>query len=326
VQVSTGATEMGQGVNTKLAILAAEELGIDLANVKVLSTSTDRNNNTSPTAASASTDLNGTAVVRACATLRSRLAELAARLLAARAGGTPTSPASHEVVFEAGEVWDARRPAERIRFAELAQLAHRERVDLGARGFYATPDIDFDRETGRGNPFYYFTNGCAAAEVLIDRLTGELEVERLDVLMDAGRMIHHEIERGQVIGGLVQGIGWVTTEELVYGAKGELLSPSPTTYKVPNVTDLPADFRVAFVDNDRNRHNLRSTKAVGEPPLMLGLAVWAAIHHALSRARPGAVPELRLPATHEEIVTCLARLDENVGSPAAARPAAAGGS
>jgi xanthine dehydrogenase large subunit len=198
-------------------------------------------------------------------------------------------------------------------FAELAQLAHRERVDLGARGFYATPDIDFDRETGRGTPFYYFTNGCAAAQVLIDRLTGELRVERLDVLMDAGRMIHHEIERGQVIGGLVQGIGWVTTEELVYGEKGELLSPSPTTYKVPNVTDLPADFRVAFVDNDRNRHNLRSTKAVGEPPLMLGIAVWAAIHHALSRVEPGAVPGLRLPATHEEILGSLARLEARAG-------------
>jgi xanthine dehydrogenase large subunit len=128
--------------------------------------------------------------------------------------------------------------------------------------------------------------------------------------MDAGRMIHHEIERGQVIGGLVQGIGWVTTEELVYGSKGELLSPSPTTYKVPNITDVPDDFRVAFVDNDRNRHNLRSTKAVGEPPLMLGIAVWAAIYHALSQVRPGAVPDLRLPATHEEIVTCLARIEE----------------
>jgi xanthine dehydrogenase large subunit len=324
VQVSTGATEMGQGVNTKLAILAAEELGIELAAVKVLSTSTDRNNNTSPTAASASTDLNGTAVVRACETIRARLVELAASHLAAPGPGVEAlAPSPQDVVFAGGEVFDQRRPERRMRFAELSQLAHRERVDLGARGFYATPDINFDRETGRGNPFYYFTNGCAVAEVLLDRFTGELKVERLDVLMDAGRMIHHEIERGQVIGGLVQGIGWVTTEELVYGTKGELLSPSPTTYKVPNVTDVPEDFRVAFVDNDRNRHNLRSTKAVGEPPLMLGIAVWAAIYHALSQVRPGAVPELRLPATHEEIVTCLARLEEGRPSRSVRRGATA---
>ncbi|HVS65432.1 MAG TPA: xanthine dehydrogenase molybdopterin binding subunit [Thermoanaerobaculia bacterium] len=321
VQVSTGATEMGQGVNTKIAQLVADELGVDYEAVTVMPTSTEKNNNTSPTAASASTDLNGTAAVRACEQIRSRMAGLAARLL--KAGDDEQAAA--RLRFADGAIRDAESGAS-ISFAELATAAHRERLDLGARGFYATPDIDYDRESGRGTPFYYFTTGCALAEVRIERLTGELWVERLDVLLDIGRVINPGIERGQAIGGLVQGIGWVSTEELVYGERGELLSASPTTYKIPNVSDLPAHFRLDFVENELNRHNLKSTKAVGEPPLMLGLAVWCAIKDALASIRPGLVPQLRLPATHEAILDAIVALEDSpreLEAPAPREPATA---
>ena len=297
VQVSTGATEMGQGVNVKLAQILAEEFGIDPRNVIVLQTSTEKNNNTSPTAASASTDLNGSAAVEACRVLRARLSELAATMLLGS-----EEPGSSEIAFDAGTVYAASDPDRRIDFGELTRRAHIERVDLGARGFYATPGIDFDRETGRGTPFYYFTTGCCVAEVTIDRHLGLLRLEQLDVLMDIGKPINHEIELGQVIGGLVQGVGWVTTEELVYSDDGALLSHSPTTYKIPNISDLPRTLNVAFLDKEWNSKNLRSTKAVGEPPLMLGIAVFTAIKDALATLGPAPDTPLRLPATHEEIL------------------------
>jgi xanthine dehydrogenase large subunit len=315
VQASTGATEMGQGVNTKIAQLVADELGVDYAAVAVMPTSTEKNANTSPTAASASTDLNGTAAVRACAAIRERLAGLASALLA---DGSAT--AAQRLRFAGGVVTDPAS-GRSLRFAELAAIAHRERVDLGARGFYATPDIDFDRETGRGTPFFYFTTGCALAEVRVERLTGELWVERLDVLLDIGRVINPGIERGQAIGGLVQGIGWVTAEELVYGERGELLSASPTTYKIPNVSDLPERFRVDFVENELNRRNLKSTKAVGEPPLMLGLSVWCAVKNALAAVRPGTAPALPLPATHEAILRTIDQLEAEPVEPGSGAPA-----
>jgi xanthine dehydrogenase large subunit len=311
VQVSTGATEMGQGVNTKLALLVASELGVGYERVVVMPTSTEKNNNTSPTAASASTDLNGTAAVRACAAIRERMAEFAATLFAEKGA----APEPNAVRFGDDFVWDARAPeTKRLAFPELARRARLERIDLGARGFYATPDIGFDRETGRGTPFAYYTTGACVAQVTIDRLLGTLTVDRLDVLMDIGKPVHLAIELGQIYGGLVQGIGWATTEELVYDDDGKLLSHSPTTYKIPNITDVPADFRVELIENEGNQKNLRSSKAVGEPPLMLGLAVWCAVKHALSFAgaadergrRP--IPELRLPATHEEIATVAERL------------------
>ena len=190
---------MGQGVNTKIGQLVATELGIAVDNVAVMITSTEKNHNTSPTAASAGTDLNGAAAVRAAAAIRQRLSDFAARLFADRSTGLEPAPA--EVRFESGEVFDHRRPDDRITFAELSAMARRERVDLGARGFYATPGVDFDRDTGRGEPFYYFTTGACVAEVLIDRLTGNLRLERLDALLDLGKVLNPGIERGQAIGG-----------------------------------------------------------------------------------------------------------------------------
>jgi xanthine dehydrogenase large subunit len=176
---------------------------------------------------------------------------------------------------------------------------------LGARGFYATPGVDFNRETGQGTPFFYFTQGAAVAEVLVDRFTGEMRVPRVDLLMDIGRSINPGIDRGQVIGGFIQGQGWVTTEALVYDAKGDLLSHSPTTYKIPAITDVPEIFNVATFDNNDNVRNVYRSKAVGEPPLMLGIAVWAAARNALAYISNEASSALGLPATGEEMLRCM---------------------
>jgi xanthine dehydrogenase large subunit len=303
VQVSTGATEMGQGVNTNIQQLVADEFSIEPEKVIVMTTSTEKNNNTSPTAASAATDLNGSAAVNACQKIRETMAECAANYFSQKETGIGAYP--DRIVFENGEVFDERRPANRLTFADLAVMANRERRSLGERGFYATKGIDFDWNKGQGHPFLYFTCGCTVAEVLIDKFTGDLRIERLDVLMDVGKQINPGINRGQIIGGLVQGIGWVTTEDLRYSEKGELLTHSPTTYKIPNVHDIPDVFNVNIIDNDTNTANVRSTKAVGEPPLVLGIAVWTAVKQALSFVSGGELPKLSLPATNEEILNRL---------------------
>ena len=303
VQVSTGGTEMGQGLNTKIRQLVADELGISYPDVIVMPTSTEKNNNTSPTAASAGTDLNGAAAVDACQQIRARLANYAARLFASAAEGLVESP--EHIDFGAGFVFDARRPETRLPFGKLCAQARRDRVDLGARGFYITPGVDFNRETGKGNPFLYFTQGAAVAEVSIDRFTGELTVPRVDLLMDIGKSINPGVDMGQITGGFIQGMGWVTAEALIYNEKGELLSHSPTTYKIPAITDVPPIFNCEFFPNEDNLHNVRRSKAVGEPPLLLGVSVWAAVKHALSSLPHDIDPEFSLPATGEEILRCI---------------------
>lgn len=303
IQASTGGTEMGQGLNVKIRQLVADQFALPLEAVAVMPTSTEKNNNTSPTAASASADLNGTAAVRACEVLRARLAEVAARHFATPADGIEAAPI--HVCFEAGQVFDSRRPECRLDFRELVGLAYEQRVNLGERGFYATPGVDFNRETGKGNPFLYYTNGAAVAEVLIDRFTGDVRVARVDLLMDIGRSINPGVDRGQVVGGFVQGMGWATTEELRYSETGELLSHSPTTYKIPNVTDVPTVFNVDFLDNPENRLNVYASKAAGEPPLLLGVSVWAAVKQALAGVAGGGMAELSLPATNEEVLRWL---------------------
>lgn len=308
VQVSTGGTEMGQGLNTKIRQLVADEFGISVDHVLLMTTSTEKNNNTSPTAASAGTDLNGTAAVLACQKIRERLADYATQLFAERSG-TSDSISRERIVFESAIVRADGVDGAPIKFAELCDLARRERIDLGERAFYATPGVDFDRDTGKGTPFFYFTTGAAVAEVTIDRFTGETTVDRVDLLMDVGKMINPGIDNGQVIGGFVQGMGWCTDEELMYDDKGRLLSTGPTTYKIPNVTDIPSEFRVDYIDNPKHSINVRHSKAVGEPPLMLGLAPWLAIKHAMASLHPEEVADLRLPATGEAILMCMTNLD-----------------
>lgn len=303
VQVSTGGTEMGQGLNTKIRQLVADEFGIAYPNVIVMSTSTEKNNNTSPTAASAGTDLNGAAAIDACRIIKKRLANLAAEIFASPDAGLIPSP--EHVVFENGTVRDLRQPENGLSFGELAHRARRERVDLGARGFYRTPGVDFNRETGRGNPFLYFTQGAAVAEVKIDRFTGDLTVPRVDLLMDIGKSINPGVDMGQITGGFIQGMGWVTAECLVYDESGKLLSHSPTTYKIPAITDVPADFRCQIFPNEDNLHGVRRNKAVGEPPLLAAICIWAAVKHALSFLSNDVDPNLKLPATGEEILRCM---------------------
>src|SRR3954447_20849912 len=274
VLVSTGGTEMGQGVNTRVRQIVADELGVDYAAVLVTATSTDKNNNTSPTAASSGTDLNGAAAVDACQRIRSRLTAVAAGML--------KCPDPTRIAFAGGYTFDLHFPDKRLAFRDVCCEAYEQRISLGERGFYATPGIDFDREAGRGSPFLYFTNGVACSEVLIDRFTGDLRVERVDLLMDVGESINPGIDRGQIVGGFIQGMGWVTTEELKYSPRGELWSHSPTTYKIPNISDLPEVFNIATLANSENVQNITRKKGVGEPPLLLGISVWCAVKNALS--------------------------------------------
>lgn len=297
VMVSTGATEMGQGVNTRIRQIVADELGVKYEQVIVAITSTEKNNNTSPTAASAGTDLNGAAAVDACERLRTRLAAVAAGML-------KVDPAN--ICFADGRVFATTDAAKSLTFRELCCEAYEQRISLGERGFYATPGVDFDRQTGKGTPFLYFTNGVACAEVLINRFTGEMSVPRVDLLMDIGKSINPGIDRGQIIGGFIQGMGWVTTEALVYGPKGDLLTHSPTTYKIPNISDVPAVFNVRTLDNPNNDVSLYHSKAVGEPPLLLGLSVWLAAKDALQHLHGKSLPRrFRLPATGEEILLAM---------------------
>jgi xanthine dehydrogenase large subunit len=310
VQVSTGGTEMGQGLNTKIRQLVADEFDIDPSNVKLMPTSTEKSNNTSPTAASAGTDLNGSAAVKACREIRKRLAVFAAEHFASLHGESPdvNSIELGSIEFRSGEVMDSRHPKRRIGFGTLCDLARRERVDLGERAFYATPGIHFDRETGKGEPFFYFTTGAAVSEVTIDRFTGEMTVDRVDMLMDVGEMINPGVDHGQMIGGFVQGMGWVTNEQLVYDLdSGRLLSTSPTTYKIPNITDVPPTFNVHTINNPNHTINVRRSKAVGEPPLMLGISVWLAAKHAIESVAKEAVA-LDIPATSESNLRALEQI------------------
>jgi xanthine dehydrogenase large subunit len=209
------------------------------------------------------------------------------------------------VAFADGLVFDSRTPDRTVSFESVVARAYELRVSLGERGHYATPGVDFNRDTGKGTPFLYFTNGVACAEVSIDRFTGELKNERVDLIMDVGVSLNPGIDRGQVIGGFVQGMGWCTTEELVYKADGTLLSHSPTTYKIPNVSDLPREFNVRFLDNPHNVVSIHRSKAVGEPPLLLGLSVWLAAKDAISYVSAQGAISLALPATGERILAAM---------------------
>ncbi len=320
VQVSTGATEMGQGVNTNIKQIVAGEFDIDADQVIVMPTSTEKNNNTSATAASSATDLNGSAAVDACQKIRKGLTDLAAHHIATKVADI--LPAPDSVRWEGGYIFDRRRPAFKLTFKELVKLAYLNRVSLGERGFYATKGIDWSWDAGpegtaSGHPFLYYTQGAAIAEVTIDKFTGDIVVDRVDILMDIGKPVNPGIARGQLTGAFVQGMGWVTTESLTYAADGTLLSHSPTTYKIPNVQDTPRVFNVNWIDHE-NPVNVVGTKAVGEPPLCLGLSVWCAVKYALGSVSGAELARLQLPATNEEVVMCLAALNEKKSKAAVA--------
>lgn len=318
IQVSTGATEMGQGVNTKIAQIVADSFAIPVADINVMPTSTEKNPNTSPTAASSGLDINGSAALNACLKIRTDLAKVACAVLGrpealrgkpvAGAGTAPeidTQSVSgwEQIVFQNGLVFSSEKPDLKISFRELVTEAYLNRVPLNAQGFFKYPNIFFNKETGQGKPFFYFTNGVAASEISIDRFTGELKVRRVEIFMDLGRPINPGIDLGQVTGAFVQGMGWVTTENLFY-RDGRLLSISPSTYKIPSIHDIPRVFKCHLIDNPLNVRNVKGSKAVGEPPLLLGISVWTAVKDALRAAR-GHGRGLKIPATQEQIFMAL---------------------
>jgi xanthine dehydrogenase molybdopterin binding subunit/xanthine dehydrogenase small subunit len=299
VQVNHAGTEMGQGLHTNITAIAARELGILPEHVRVMPTSTDKVPNTSATAASCGTDLNGAAVKNACEILHARLVPVAARLLKEKTG---RAAAANKLVFIDGLICDSRRPRTTVSFAEVVRKAYMERISLAATGFYATPGIHWDRVAGRGKPFLYFACGASVSEVEVDGFTGMMRVLRTDILHDVGDSINEGVNRGQVEGGFVQGMGWLTTEELKWDEQGRLLTLSPDTYKLPAVGDMPQVFNVTLLRNAAQKGVVYGSKAVGEPPLMLAISVREAIRDAVAAfGPPGAEVPLALPATCEAI-------------------------
>ena len=290
VHLNHGGTEMGQGLHVKVAQVVAEAFGIGIERVRITATSTGKVPNTSATAASAGSDLNGMAAKLAAEAIRRRMAAHAAA-----AHGVPET----EVLFRDDRVFIGN---ESLGFGELARRCIEARVQLSEAGFYKTPKITWDRAKGRGRPFFYFAYGAACAEVVIDTLTGENRVTRIDILHDCGRSLNPAIDIGQIEGGFVQGMGWLTTEELVFDADGRLLTHAPSTYKIPVASDVPADFRVALYPNGNREETIYRSKAVGEPPLMLAISVFCAIADAIHALAPDRPVPLDAPATPEAIL------------------------
>lgn len=307
VLVNHGGTEMGQGLHTKMQQVAAAEFGISLHRVKVNATNTSKVPNTSATAASAGADLNGAAVKNAVDILKGRIAAALAGHWTTR---HPESPSKSEaIVFEHDVITDTDHPDRSIPFPDAMALMHLMQVSLSTTGFYKTPDIGWDKEKGFGKPFHYFAYGMAVTEVLVDVLTGRHTLLRTDILHDVGDSLNPGIDLGQVEGGYIQGVGWCTTEEVKWDDKGNLMTHSPDTYKIPSVQDIPEDFRVALLQGVPNPNTIRKSKAVAEPPFMLGLSAWLAIKDAISAVGNHEVePEFSLPATNEVIVLSAEKL------------------
>ncbi len=303
VQVNHGGTEMGQGLFTKVQRIAADTLGLPLASVRMMPTRTDKVPNTSATAASAGTDLNGAAVLNACRQVKDRLVVVAAGLLRCE---------PEAVRIEAGIVrgGDAGRS---IPFAELCETAYKQRVPLFAHGFYRTPDIHFDPATGRGRPFYYFAYGAAVSEVEVDGFTGDYRLLRTDIVQDVGDSVAPIIDRGQVEGGFMQGVGWLTIEELLWDSQGRVATAGASTYKLPSWSEVPDTFNVTFLPRATQPGVVFGSKAVGEPPLMLAISVREALRAAVQAFVPpgsgGQVDPITFdsPATPERIFFAVQR-------------------
>lgn len=302
IQVNHGGTEMGQGLHTKIAQIVAHEFGLPVDHIEVTSTRTDKVPNTSPTAASSGTDINGKAAQNACIIIKQRLAEYFASLINADA---------HEVHFSDQFLYCGEN---KIPFVELVQKAYIERISLSANGFYKTPKIHYDRETGKGRPFFYFANGASVSEVSIDTLTGEMVLDRVDILHDVGNSLNPAIDIGQIEGGFIQGMGWLTTEELLWDQKGKLISNSAATYKIPAIGDTPKEFSVSLYPQANPEDSIYHSKAVGEPPLMLAISVWCAIKDAISSIADYKIdPQLNAPATAEKIYQACQKTREDFG-------------
>ncbi|MBT8137789.1 MAG: xanthine dehydrogenase molybdopterin binding subunit [Gammaproteobacteria bacterium] len=291
VRLNHGGTEMGQGLYIKVAQVVADELQISLDRIRLTAADTSKVPNASATAASASSDMNGKAAQAAARTIKARLVAFACK----KYGVAPD-----EIVFASNQVSVG---TEQMSFADLVQQAHMARVSLSATGFYKTPKIHYDRATFSGRPFYYYAYGAAVSEVVIDVLTGEHRLLRVDILHDCGRSLNPAVDLGQIEGGYIQGYGWLTSEELWWDENGRLQTHAPSTYKIPTCSDVPADFRVEMLQSADNREQtIHRSKAVGEPPLMLGLSAFFAIRDAVASASGNPHPPLTAPATPEAIL------------------------
>ena len=281
IHLNHGGTEMGQGLFLKVAQVVAEEFQVDLDTIQVSATNTEKVPNTSPTAASSGTDLNGMAARDACLRIKEGMVKFAAEHYASE----DDQVQEENVRFDNNNVVIERNSGEEIvvPFADFVQQAYMGRVPLSSTGFYKTPKIHYDRETGKGRPFYYYANGASVSEVLVDTLTGESRLVRTDILHDVGRSLNPAIDKGQIEGAFIQGMGWLTTEELKWNDQGRLLSNGPATYKIPAVGDAPFEFNVNLLADRPNREKtVYRSKAVGEPPFMLGISVWSAIRDAVA--------------------------------------------
>jgi xanthine dehydrogenase large subunit len=293
VQVNHGGTEMGQGLNTKVAQIVADELGLPFDRIRVTAADTSKVPNASATAASSGTDLNGRAAQFAARQVRERLAQFVAQKQGCQPG---------QVLFAHGQV---SGPDAAIAWEQLVDDAYKARVQLWSDGFYKTPKIHYDKHTLTGRPFYYFSYGAACTEVAIDTLTGESRVLKVDILHDVGHSINPAIDIGQIEGGFVQGMGWLTTEQLVWNDKGYLSTHAPSTYKIPATGDIPQHFRIDLWPEANREDNVGGSKAVGEPPFMLAISVWEALRDAVAAARGDNVMQLDAPATAENVLKAL---------------------
>ena len=294
IQLNHGGTEMGQGLYTKMLNICAHTFGQPLEAIRHMPTRTDKVPNTSPTAASSGADLNGQAVKNACEAIRDRMAAVGADVLGCSAD---------QLRFEGGRV---QGPMDSVAFAELASTCWVRQVSLSSAGFYATPGVAYDHASGRGTPFYYFAYGMAVSEVEVCGLTGEHRVTRVDILHDVGDSLAPDIDVGQVEGGFVQGMGWLTGEELLFDDAGGCITHGPSTYKIPAVGDVPLELHVALLAKAPRPGVVHGSKAVGEPPFMLAISVVNALRHAIASFGTEAV-ELRLPATPEAILRAIER-------------------
>ncbi|MBH3340915.1 xanthine dehydrogenase molybdopterin binding subunit [Pseudomonas mendocina] len=292
IHLNHGGTEMGQGLNTKVAQVVAEVFQVDIERIQITATNTDKVPNTSPTAASSGADLNAMAAKNAAETIKQRLVDFLVREYRV----TP-----EDVEFRNGQV---RVRDHFLSFEEMIQKAYFGQVSLSSTGFYRTPKIYYDRDKAAGRPFYYYAYGVACVEVLVDTLTGEYRMLRGDILHDVGDSLNPAIDIGQVEGAFVQGMGWLTMEELVWNAKGKLMTNGPASYKIPAIADMPIDLRVKLVENRKNPEDtVFHSKAVGEPPFMLGIAAWCALKDAVASLADYKVqPQIDAPATPERVL------------------------
>ncbi len=302
VHLNHGGTEMGQGLFVKVAQVVAEAFGLPLERVRVTATTTAKVPNTGPTAASAGSDLNGMAALAACEAIKGRLAAF----LAGVAGVPPETVSFGERKVLVGN--------EAIPFEDAVKKAYLGRIQLSSAGFYQTPKITWNRDKAEGRPFLYFAYGAACSEVTVDTMTGEMKVERVDILHDCGKSLNPAIDIGQIEGGFVQGMGWLTTEELVWDDKGRLRTHAPSTYKIPCSSDVPEAFSTRLWESAGNREEtIFRSKAVGEPPLMLASSVFSAIFDAVASLKPGTVPPLEAPATPEAIMRAVSFMRRGEG-------------